>query len=341
MSALVTGGAGFIGSHVARRLVEEGRRVRVLHLPGDDLRNLRGLDVELIPGSVLDDACVRRAVRGMDQVYHLAAIYALWTPNPRRMREVNVEGTRRVLDACLRAEVQRVVYTSSIAVFGGQGPGVDATEESPFALGVTGDAYSISKRDSHQVALDFARRGLPVVIVAPCGPLGPGDYGPTPTGRLLLSAVDLPVAVVADTESNVVDVRDVAEGHLLAAQRGEIGRSYLLGHRNLSLRALVGMVGEILGAPRPTLVAPAPLLMASARALTAVADHVTRRAPLLTPAAVRITRLGLRADASRAVEELGLPQTPIEDSVRDALRWFAREGYMRNKRAARRLLASA
>jgi len=240
---------------------------------------------------------------------------------------VNVQGTRNVLDAARAEGVRRVVHTSSIARFGGQGPGRRATEESAFALGATGDAYSRSKADAHEVALEAARE-QDVVIVAPCGPIGPGDAGPTPTGRLLLSAVKMPIAVVADTTTNFADVRDMARAHVLAAERGKRGETYLLGCRDVSLAEIARMALDALGLHKRVVVAPFIAASVVARGLRFVADRVTRRPPLFTPQAVRIARLGLRADCTKAVRELGMPQSPIERAVADAMAWFGREGYV-------------
>lgn len=337
MNALVTGSAGFIGSHVVRALLAAGHRVRALHLPGERLDNLRGLDVERWPGDVTDADGMRRAVHGCDHVFHLAAIYALWLPKPERMRQVNVEGTRNVLRAALEAGVERVVYTSSIAVFGGQGRDRSATERSPFALGPTGDLYSRTKLESHQVALDFAAKGLDVTIVAPCGPLGPGDIGPTPTGRLLISAINMPMPVLVETATNFADVRDMARAHVLAAQRGRTGESYLLGNENVPLEALVKMALGFAGLRRPVVQLPPGLVKGAAHGLLALAN-ARKRPPLVTPAALEIAKLGLRADCSKAVRELGMPQRPIAASVRDALIWFAANGYITSRRARRNLL---
>jgi dihydroflavonol-4-reductase len=327
MKALVTGSAGFIGSNVVRTLVEDGHDVRALHLPNEDLRNLRGLDVERTAGDVTDRDDMRRAMRGREVVFHLAAVYALWTKDAGIMQRVNVQGTRNVLDAARAEGVRRVVHTSSIARFGGQGPRRRATEESAFALGATGDAYSRSKADAHEVAVQAAIE-QDVVIVAPCGPIGPGDAGPTPTGRLLLSAVKMPVVVVADTTTNFADVRDIARAHVLAAERGARGETYLLGCRDVSLVEIARMALEALGVEKRVLVAPFAVASVVARGLRFVADRVTHRPPLLTPQAVRIARLGLRADCTKAVRELGMPQSPIEQAVADAMTWFGREGYL-------------
>ena len=327
MRALVTGAAGFIGSNVVDALVADGHEVRALHLPREDLRNLRGKDVERFPGDVTDPSRMRAAVRGCEVVFHLAAVYALWTKDVDRMHRVNVFGTRNVLAAAKAEGVRRVVHTSSIARFGGQGPHTNATEESAFRLGPTGDVYSRTKAEAHEVAFRAARE-QDVVIVAPCGPIGPGDAAPTPTGRLLLSAMKLPVAVVADTTTNFADVRDMARAHVLAAERGKRGETYLLGHRNVSLVEIAKMVFAALGVNKRIIVAPFVAASAVARGLRVVADRITRRPPLFTPEAVAIARLGLRADCTKAVTELGMPQSPIDTAVADAMQWFARERYL-------------
>jgi dihydroflavonol-4-reductase len=335
--ALVTGGAGFIGSHVVRALVDDGWRVRALCLPGDDARNLAGLDVERVVGDVTDLESVRRACVGVRRVFHLAALYALWLREPARLHTVNVDGTRNVLRAAREAGVERVVHTSSIARFGGQGPTRRATEASAFALGSTGDLYSQSKYAAHEVALSAAANGQDVVIVAPTAPIGPGDVGPTPTGRLLIDALSMPVAVVVDTASNFGDVRDMARGHLLAADRGVSGESYLLGNEDHSMAEVSAICLKIVGVRRPVVRAPSFAAHAIARLAKAHADHVSHRAPMFTPATIEIARLGLRADCARAFRELGLPKRPLEESLRDALRWFAREGYVKDARLAARL----
>jgi len=341
MKNLVTGGGGFIGSHVVRALLDDGEEVRVLLRPGEDERNLAGLQVERVTGDVLDAESVRRAVRGCRRVFHLAAVYALWLPRMEHMRQVNVEGTRTVLTAALESGVERVVYTSSIAVFGGQGLDRDATEESPFRLGDTGNLYARTKFESHQVALEFAGRGLLLTLVAPCGPIGPGDLGPTPTGRFLLALVNAPFVPRVETVSCFGDVRDMARGHVLAATRGKSGECYLLGTENLWYRDLARLVEDATGVRKPGIPVPDPVLSAAGHAMKWLADLGWKRPPLLTPDSVRIGRLGLRADCSKARRDLGLPQTPLRRAVRDALAWFAANGYIRDARLRRRLAAES
>lgn len=324
MRALVTGAAGFIGSNVVRALLRRSADVRALHLPGESLRALDGVECERVAGDVTDAAAMARAVRGCDVVFHLAAVYALWTRDGgARMRRVNVEGTRIVLAAAREAGARRVVHTSSIARFGGQGMHRRATEESPFALGWTGDPYAASKNEAHAVAVDAARE-QDVVIVAPCGPIGPGDIGPTPTGRLLLSTLTAPVVLAAPTMTNFIDVRDCAEGHVLAAERGVRGETYLLGHRDLWMEDIARMALRATGKKKPIVVAPFAAAEAAGAVARAWADRISHRAPLFTAEAVRIARLGLRADCTKAVTALGLPQSPLETAVADAVEWFAR-----------------
>lgn len=329
MAILVTGGGGFIGSHVVRHLIEAGESVRVLHLPGEDLRNLQGLNAELIPGNVLDKATVEQAVKGCDRVCHLAAVYAFWMPDPKKMFEVNIEGSRNVLEACVRQKVKKVVYTSSVTVFGGQGPGVSATEESPFRIGTTGELYSITKYQSHQLAEKFAADGLDVTIVCPTLPLGPGDIGPTPTGKYIVDAAASPVIFYTDTTTNVGDVRDIARGHLLAMEKGRAGRSYILGgDTNYSMREFMEAVNGLLPWRRPMIKVSHNFFKALGYVLEMRSEFFTRKAPALTSQSARASALGLSADISRAKQELGYTCRPMEESLRDAFDWFREMGYV-------------
>jgi dihydroflavonol-4-reductase len=293
--------------------------------------------VEKVRGNVLAPDSLLRAVDGCAWVFHLAAVYALWLPRMEAMQEVNVQGTRNVLQAALDQGVERVVYTSSIAVFGGQGPDRDATEESPFALGDTGNLYAVSKYEAHKVALSFVERGLDVTITAPCGPIGPGDVGPTPTGRFLLALVNAPVCPLVDTVTNFGDVRDMARGHVLAARKGKTGESYLLGTENYRYHQLADMATEITGIRKPRLRIPDSLIKVGAHAMKKMADWGIKRPPLLTPDSVIIGQRCLRADCTKARSELGMPQNPVKNAVRDALVWFARNGHVSNERLRRKL----
>ena len=335
--AVVTGGGGFIGSHVVAALVASGRHVRVLALPHEDVRNLRGLPVELVHGDVRSPDTLRDLVRGAETVFHLAAVFALWTRERGLMEAVNVEGTRNVLAASLSEGVSRVVYTSSIARFGGQGAGRNATETSPFALGATGNEYALSKMRAHEVALSFVARGLDVVTVAPCGPIGPGDVGPTPTGRLLVATLRAPLVVAVDSATNMLDVRDMATGHLLAESRGKTGETYLLGAHDVSMLDVARAALRHAGLAKPILRVPFSLASLGAHPYAWLTTRLLGRAPLVTPSAVAIARLGLRADCSKAKRELGLPTRPLDESIRDAVNWFFDEGYVTKQEKPGRL----
>lgn len=327
---LVTGGAGFIGSHVVKTLRTRypQAKLRVLHLPKENLFNLRDVDgVELMAGDVTRQADVVRAVAGCDVVFHLAAIYALWLPDLSMMDRVNVEGTRRVLQACLEAGVKRVVHTSSIAVFAGQGAGNSATEASPFRFWES--AYCRSKYDSHVLARQYVKLGLDVVIVCPAMPIGPGDVGPTPTGRIITEAFKSPFLIAMDTGPGCyIDVRDCAMGHVLALEKGRTGESYILGGQNYDHHEIMMRLALMTGMNKRIV----PMSLRALKPLTVLAtwlaDHVTHKAPFFTPVEVEVTRKGLKCDASKARQELGLVVRPVDLSIRDAVKWFAENGYI-------------
>lgn len=331
MKILVTGGAGFIGSHVVKHLVAAGKDVRVFHLPNEKLDNLKGCDVELVAGNVLDKASVDKAVKGCAQVYHLAAVYAFWMKDPQMMFDVNVRGTSNIFDACLEHGVEKVVYTSSIARYGGQGNGKIADENSPFGLMRTGELYSISKFMSHEVAEDYANnKGLNVTIVCPGLPMGPGDIGPTPTGKYIIGIIKNPIAYYVDVYTNIADVRDIAYGHLLAMEKGQKGRSYILGGMtDITMKEIVEICLKLSGQEwKPLLKIPPKIFETIAYFMEMYADFVSQEAPMMTSRAAKANTLGLRADCSRAILELGYTSRPFEESLRDAIDWFKEHGYL-------------
>ncbi len=229
MDALVTGGTGFVGANVVRELVAAGASVRVLARAGGDRRALEGVRVEIVDGDLLDAASLRRAVAGVPTVYHVAADYRLWAPDPSVLYRANVDGTRAVLEAAAQAGVRRVVHTSSVGALGIPKDGSPGTEETPVSLADMVGDYKRSKFLAEQVALEYARRGQPVVIVNPSAPIGPWDIKPTPTGQMVVDFMRGRMIATVDTGLNVVHVRDVARGHLLAAERGKPGERYILG----------------------------------------------------------------------------------------------------------------
>ena len=334
----VTGGAGFIGSHVVKLLLQRSYQVKVLHLPSEKLDNLADVreQIELQAGDITEYSQVISAMKGCDQVIHLAAVYALWLPEQELMRRVNVQGTENILRAAKELSLGRGVCTSSIARFGGQGCDVHGkvklgTENSPFALAATKSVYAITKAESHEVAVNAAHAGQDVVICAPTGPVGPGDIGPTPTGKLILTVASLSLLAIPDTITNFGDVRDIALGHVLALEKGRTGETYLLGHQNISALELARLTMEILEIKKPVIAVPFKLAKVGGFLALWFTQFVSRKPPLITPEAVAISELHLAVNCSKAIKELGLPQTDIRTSLTDALIWFSNNGYIKNK----------
>jgi dihydroflavonol-4-reductase len=322
--ALVTGGTGFIGANVARELVAAGATVRVLARPGGDRRALTGVPVEIAEGDLLDPASLRRAVAGVQTVFHVAADYRLWVPDPVALYRANVDGTRAVLEAAAQAGVGRVVHTSSVGALGIPGDGTPGREDTPVTLADMVGDYKRSKFMAEQVALDYARRGLPVVVVNPSAPVGPWDVKPTPTGRMIVDFMRGRMVATLDTGLNIVHVRDVARGHVLAAERGKPGERYILGHArgNLSLIEIFRLLAAITGRRPPRLRVPYAVAWGAAAVCEGVA-RVTGRPPAVPLAAVRMARKRMYFDPAKAVDDLGLPQTDPRTALADAVAWFA------------------
>jgi dihydroflavonol-4-reductase len=326
MKSLVTGGSGFIGSAVVLELLKRGEPFRALVRSKQRLGNLAGLDVELVEGDLLDSDSLRRALEGCDRVYHLAAVCANWLPDRQVIIHSNVEGTRNILQTCLEHKVERVVYTSSTAALGSHGR-TPANESAQFNLAHTGDAYHISKYRAEQVALEFATKGLPVVIVNPSNPVGPRDIKPSPTGALILSLLKGKLPGYVDGGINVVDVQDVAVGHIQAMERGRPGEKYILGNVNLSIRDYFQMVAEAGGGKAPSWRLPTSLAIATGYLYEAVAA-VTKKPPITTASWVKVGSHYTFWDVSKAIGELGLPQTPVRESLRKAIAWFRENRYL-------------
>src|SRR5574337_69982 len=256
MTTLVTGASGFLGSHVARQLVARGERVRVLLRPSSQARAIEGLGVELAHGDLRDAASLVRALEGVRRVYHVAADYRLWARDPREIYESNVAGTRNLLEAARRAGVERFIYTSTVATVAVPRPGALPNEDTTASLGEMIGHYKRSKFLAEQEAFRAATDGLPVVIVNPTTPVGPGDWKPTPTGRVILDFLNGRMPGYVDTGLNLVPVEDAAAGHLLAAERGRVGERYILGGRNLTLKEILDVLAGIAGRPAPRVRVP-------------------------------------------------------------------------------------
>ena len=327
MRTFVTGGTGFIGGALVRHLLEGGHQVRALVRPGADTRQLDGLPVETVEGDLANDGSLQQGIAGCDWVFHVAALYSYWGHPPEAFTQTNVEGTRRVLEAARREGVARVVYTSSIAALGVHSDRTPATEDTPSSLEDRIGAYQRSKFLAQQVAEEYAQQGLPVVIVNPSTPVGVGDHKPTPTGQIIVDYLNGRMFAYVDTGLNIVDVEDVAAGHLLAAERGRIGERYILGGENLTLRQILDLLAEISGGPPARYRIPHPVAQAWSYLDVALARLSPRRVPAATPEKVRLSRRYEFFDAGKAVRELGLPQTPAREALRKAVEWYLANGY--------------
>ena len=334
MRALVTGGTGFIGASVVRALLERGYVVRVLVRSDADRRNLDHLGIEWTEGDVRDPASVRKAISRCSHVFHVAALYALWTRPRRLVYEANVDGTRHVLQAAWEAGVERVVYTSSVAALGLRAGGLPADETVPATPATLIGDYKRSKFLAQELALAFAQRGLPVVVVNPSFPVGPYDRKPTPTGQVIVDFLNRRLPAYVDTGMNVVAVEDVALGHVLAAEVGRPGELYILGGENLTMREFLHLLSDVSGRPAPRVRLPAAPLIPFAY-LNAAWSAVTGTVPRLTPDTARMAHHYMFYDQGKAVRELGLPQTPAREALRQAVVWFEENGYV-NRRSSRR-----
>jgi dihydroflavonol-4-reductase len=326
MLALVTGGTGFVGANLVRELLADGHRVRVLARAGGDRRALEGCAVDIAEGDLLDVAAVRAAVAGAEHVYHVAADYRLWARDPRELYRANVDGTRHVLEAASRAGAARIVHTSTVGALGIPADGTPGDESTPASLADMVGPYKASKFLAERVADELAARGAPVVIVNPSAPVGPWDVKPTPTGQMIVDFLAGRMVGSLDTGLNLVHVRDVARGHILAAARGRVGARYILGHRNMSLLEIFRALAVLTGRPAPRFRVPYAVAWLAAAGMEGWA-RVSGRAPQVPLTAVRMARKRMFFDAGRAVRELGLPQTPVEVALRDAVEWFTARGY--------------
>jgi dihydroflavonol-4-reductase len=323
----VTGGTGFIGGAVLRRLLEAGHEVRALVRPGADTRQLDGLPVERVHGDLRDHESLRSGVIGCDWVFHVAALYSYWGHRWDDFYQTNVEGTRRVLEAARDEGVERFVYTSSIATLGVNKDRTPATEDTPSRLADRIGPYQRSKFLAQEIALGFAREGLPVVIVNPSTPVGVGDHKPTPTGQIVVDFLNGRMFGYVDTGLNIVDVEDVATGHLLAVERGREGERYILGGENLTLKQVLDILSDVSGRPPVRLRIPHWVALAFAHVDVAMARLNPRRVPAATPEKVRLSRRYEYFDPGKAVRELGLPQTPAREALRKSVQWYRAHGY--------------
>jgi dihydroflavonol-4-reductase len=332
--ALVTGASGFIGSHLVQILLQEGVKVRALVQKGVPLQNLDGLDVEQVPGDLLDAGSLQRALEGCDTVFHLAAIFAYWLRDPSLMYRVNVEGTVQLLTAALAAGVKKVVHTSSIAALGTLPGEAPADETTQFNNWETADHYVMSKYMGELEALRFNGRGLPVVAVNPCFPFGSNDIAPTPTGVLIQRYISGQNPFIFRGGFNAVHVHDVARGHWLAALRGKPGERYILGGHNITYRQFAELVSKSAKVRPPRWEVPTAPFAAAGKVMEWIADNITHRAPPIVDKGLRYsTERFLYCDIAKARRDLGYEPGAFEPAVEEAVRWFTTERAQRLARS--------
>lgn len=324
----LTGGTGFVGAHLARALVDRSAAVRCLVRPTSDLTNLEGLDVELFAGDLTDRRSLERGLAGCETVYHCAADYRLYAPNPQEIYDVNVGGTDNLLAAAAEAGVGKVVYTSSVGALGLTGDHTPADETTPVTVDDMIGHYKRSKYLAERKAEEWAERGLAVVIVNPSTPIGDRDVKPTPTGQMIVDFLNRKMPAYVDSGLNLVDVRDVAEGHLLAAEKGQIGRKYILGNQDLTLKEILDRLAALTGLPSPKIRLPHWIPLTVAAVDTTLARW-TGRTPRVSVESVKMSKKRMFFDPSRAVSELGLPQSPVDGALARAAAWFEDHGYVR------------
>jgi dihydroflavonol-4-reductase len=321
---LVTGATGFVGWHVARKLIEQGACVRVLVRDPARLRELPG--AQAVTGDLRDRASLDRAVEGCGVVYHVAADYRLWTREPEEMYRTNVEGTRGLLEAAQKAGIDRLVYTSTVGCIGLPKVGIGC-EETPVNLEEMTGPYKRSKFLAERVALEFASQGFPVVIVNPTAPVGDHDFKPTPTGKVVLDFASGKMPAFLDTGLNLVDVRDVAQGHLAACEHGKVGERYILGSENLTLQGIFGALAELTGRPAPKMRIPYGVALAAGAVSTGWAN-VTGREPRAPLDGVRMARKKMWVSHEKAARELDYTPAPVREALGRAVEWFQGNGYL-------------
>lgn len=332
MNCFVTGASGFVGANLVHELVARGHRVKALVRPESDLRGVAGADFERVTGDVGDREKLQKAMAGCDWCFHVAASYHLWLKDYRPMYAANVEGTRNVLQAAGAAGCSRIVYTSTVGCIGlPSGDAAAPTDEtSPFnEEKLKGNHYKISKWQAEQVARQLAAEGLPVVIVNPSAPIGPRDVKPTPTGQVIVDFLNRNMPAYLDTGLNWVHVRDVAMGHILAAEKGRLGERYILGSAegNWSMKEAFAVLEEITGVRGPKVQIPYGVAWMAA-VVDEAKSKMTGKPPRAPLAGVRMAGYKMFFNPAKAIRELGLPQTPPRQALADAVEWFRKNGYV-------------
>ena len=330
MKAFVTGATGFVGSHVAHVLAEQGADLRLLVRSSSDPKNIQQLNADRVVGDLCDPESIDRAMAGCDVVFHVAADYRLWVRDPAQMYQANVEGTRTILQAARKNRVRRVVYTSSVATMGFTVRNSPVDESSPVSLENMIGHYKRSKYMAEEVAIAAGRDGIDVVVVNPSTPVGEQDIKPTPTGRIVVDFLKKKFPAYVDTGLNLVDVRECARGHAAAFEKGRSGERYILGGENLTLKQILDKLAAITGLPSPRVRLPYAVALASGVVDTVVTGVVLRREPRVTLDAVRMGRKKMFVSSAKAERELGWKAVPVDAALRRAVQWFTENGYANN-----------
>lgn len=328
MLAFVTGATGFVGSHVARALAEQGADLRLLVRASSNTKNIEDVKADRVTGDLRDPASLEKGSAGCDVVFHVAADYRLWVRDPEEMYRANVEGTRAILAAALKNGVRRVVYTSSVATMGFTSNGHPADENSPVSLDNMIGPYKRSKFQAEQVAIEAARTGQDVVIVNPSTPVGERDIKPTPTGRIVVDFLKRKFPAYVDTGLNLVDVRECAQGHIAALEKGRSGQRYILGGENLTLKQILDKLAAIIGLPSPAVRVPYVLALATGVVDEILTGRILGREPRATIDAVRMGRKKMFVSSVKAERDLGWKGGPVDDALRRAAEWFRVNGYV-------------
>ncbi len=321
---LVTGATGFIGSAIARELLSQGQDIKILARKTSNLDNVKNLDAEIACGDIRDRESMKAALKGCDTLYFTAAKFAHWVPDPKELYDVNVGGTRATLSAAMERGIKKIVYTSTNNAIGASGP-TPANEEMYFNYWEARDHYSMSKYIAENEARIFVTRGLPVVFVNPTLVIGVNDIKPTPSGQMIIDTANKKMPGYIDGGVNIVDVEDVAKGHVAAARKGRIGERYLLGNTNVTVRDYLYLIARIANVKPPAVKLPYNIAVLLGH-LFEIASGITRKTPTVTASEVRIGKMREWYDCSKAVRELGFPQTPIEETIRKAIEYFRSTG---------------
>jgi dihydroflavonol-4-reductase len=328
MTVLVTGANGFMGSNVVRELIKDGADVRVTIRKDSDTRNIDDLDVEKVYCDIRDKESVKSALKGCDTLYHIAAYFAHWAPDKKLFYDINVEGTKNLLEESLFQGLEKVVYTSTSNTIGSHGAGNFVKEDAEFNGWEAGDHYAISKYLAEIEAKKICEKGLPLVIVNPTLVIGVRDRKPTPSGALIVDIANGDMPGYIEGAINVIDVEDVARGHIQAAQKGRIGERYLFGNENLYVGDFFKLIAEIAGVKSPKRKIPYRVALLLGY-LFQVGARITKKPPIVSVSQVRLGKMGEHFDCSKAVNELGLKQTPIKKTIEKAINWFRENGYIK------------